>query len=71
MTTHSQLRSPGPPGFLRAWRELIGTTLLPTVPRRRGRKPRVPLHDLLAALTYHVVQGTGTMAEHFTQLLSL
>ncbi len=68
MDTHSQPRSPGPPGFLRAWRELIGTTLMPTVPRRRGRKPRVPLNDLLAALTYHVVQGTGTLAEHFTQL---
>ena len=68
MSTHSQLPSPGPRGFLRAWRELIGTTLMPTVPRRRGRKPRVPLNDLLAALTYHVVQGTGTLAEHFTQL---
>jgi hypothetical protein len=28
----------------------------------------VSLHDLLAALTYHVLQGTGTLAEHFTQL---
>ena len=55
-------------GFLRAWRDLIGATPLPVVPRRRGRKPRVPLNDLLAALTYHVVQGTGTLAEHFTQL---
>jgi len=55
-------------GFLRAWRDLIGATPLPVVPRRRGRKPRVPLNDLLAALTYHVVQGPGTLAEHFTQL---
>jgi hypothetical protein len=75
MSTHSQSQHAAPRGapatnggFLRAWRELIGTTPLPTVPRRRGRKPRVSVHDLLAALTYHVVQGTGTLAEHFTQL---
>ena len=75
MRTHSQPQQSAPRdaattngGFLRAWRELMGTTPLPTVPRRRGRKPRVPLKDLLAALTYHVVQGTGTLAEHFTQL---
>jgi len=40
---------------------------LPTVPPRRGRKPRVPLSHVLVALTYHVLQGTGTLAEHFTQ----
>ena len=34
----------------------------------RGRPPRVPADDLLPALTYHVVQGTGTLAEHFLQL---
>jgi hypothetical protein len=28
----------------------------------------VPLNDLLAALTYHVVQGTGTLSEHFLHL---
>jgi hypothetical protein len=55
-------------GFLRAWHELIGTAGVPTIPRRRGRPPRVPLDDLLPALTYHVVQGTGTLAEHFLQL---
>jgi len=68
MSAHSQARSPGPPGFLRAWRELIGTTAMPTVPRRWERKPRVSLNDLLAALTYHVVPGTGTLAQHFTYL---
>jgi hypothetical protein len=47
---------------------LLGTTAVPTIPRRRGRPPRVPLADLLPALTYHVVQGTGTLAEHFLQL---
>jgi len=69
MSTHSQPRRPAArAGFLHAWDQLVGGSPLPTVPRRRGRKPRVPLHDLLAALTYHVVQGTGTLAEHFTQL---
>lgn len=55
-------------GFLRAWNRLLGSGVLPAVGRRRGRKPRVPLGDVLAALTYHVVQGTGTLSEHFTQL---
>jgi len=31
-------------------------------------KPRVPLADLLPALTYHVLSGAGTLAEHFFQL---
>ena len=72
MNTHSRIqRRPAPAlagGFLRAWDRFVGAARLPTVPRRRGRKPRVPLNDVLAALTYHGVQGTGTLAEHFTQL---
>jgi hypothetical protein len=75
MSTHSPSQQSAPRdaattagGFLRAWRDLLGAQPLPVVPRRRGRKPRVPLNDLLAALLYHVVQGTGTLAEHFTQL---
>ena len=68
MSTHSQSHPSPPRGFLRAWHELIGAAALPTVPNRRGRKPRVPLNDLLATLTYHVVQGHGSLAEHFTQL---
>jgi hypothetical protein len=55
-------------GFLRAWNRLLGAAPVPAVAPRRGRKPRVPLGDVLAALTYHVVQGTGTLSEHFTQL---
>ena len=35
---------------------------------RRGRKPRVPLTQLLPALTWHVMQDTGTLAEHLFQL---
>jgi hypothetical protein len=41
---------------------------MPTLPRRRGRKPRVPLTDLLPALTFHVMSGAGTLADHFFQL---
>ena len=41
---------------------------MPTVPRRRGRKPRVPINQLLQALTFHVTQDAGTLAEHFFEL---
>ena len=35
---------------------------------RRGRKPRVPLTQLLPALTWHAMQETGTLADHLFQL---
>ena len=41
---------------------------MPQLPRRRGRKPRVPLDQVLQALTFHVTQGAGTLAEHFFEL---
>jgi hypothetical protein len=41
---------------------------IPQLPRRRGRKPRVPIDHLLQALTFHVTQGAGTLAEHFFEL---
>jgi len=41
---------------------------MPEVPRRRGRKPRVPLDQILQALTFHVAEGAGTLAEHFFEL---
>ena len=41
---------------------------MPELPRRRGRKPRVPLDQILQALTFHVTQGAGTLAEHFFEL---
>jgi hypothetical protein len=41
---------------------------MPTLPRRRGRKPRVPLDRILQALTFHVAKGAGTLAEHFWEL---
>jgi hypothetical protein len=31
-------------------------------------QPRVPLDHILQALTFHVTQGTGTLAEHFFEL---
>ena len=57
-----------PPGFLEAWGRLIGPRGVPTVAARRGRKPRVPLTQVLPALTYHVMQDAGTLAEHLFQL---
>lgn len=60
--------SKAPAGFLDAWHQLVDVAGLPTLPRRRGRKPRVPLTDLLPALTFHVMSGAGTLAEHFFQL---
>lgn len=72
MSTHSQTQAHSPSetrrGFLAAWDTLVGRRGVPTLPRRRGRKPRVPLTDLLAALTFHVMQGAGTLAEHFAYL---
>lgn len=56
------------PGFLAAWARLVGARGIPAVPRRRGRKPRVPLTELLPALTFHVMQSAGTLAEHFSLL---
>jgi hypothetical protein len=40
----------------------------PQLPVRRGRTPRVPLDQLLSALTFHVMHGAGTLAEHFFEL---
>lgn len=54
-------------GFLDAWHQLIGGWV-PPLPQRRGRKPRVPLPDLLPALTFHTLQPTGTLSQHFQQL---
>jgi DDE family transposase len=54
-------------GFLDAWEQLVGGWI-PPLPQRRGRKPRVPLPDLLPALTFHTLQPTGTLSQHFQQL---
>jgi hypothetical protein len=72
MSTHSQTRDPGPSdppnGFLGAWERLLGARGVPILPRRRGRKPRVPVAQLLPALTFHVMQNAGTLADHLFQL---
>src|SRR5260370_6234395 len=57
-----------PTGFLGAWTDMIGPAWMPTAPRRRGRKPRVPINQLLQALTFHVTQDAGTLAQHFFEL---
>ena len=55
-------------GFLRAWERIVGPRGVPTLRPRRGRKPRVPLGEVLPTLTFHVMQETGTLAEHLFQL---
>jgi len=69
MSTHSQLdQRRSPTGFLGALAEVVGPRGVPLVASRRGRKPRVPVTQLLPALTWHVMQDTGTLAEHLFQL---
>src|ERR1700687_3230087 len=60
-------RSEAGGGFLDAWANMV-PDWMPQVPHRRGRKPRVPLDHILQALTFHVTQGAGTLAEHFFEL---
>jgi hypothetical protein len=67
-TLETLKRSKVPAGFLDAWNRLVADWELPTLPRRRGRKPRVPVRDLLPALTFHVLNQAGTLSEHFAQL---
>lgn len=42
--------------------------MLPVLPNRCGRRPRVPLNKVLPALVFHVMNTAGTLAEHFGQL---
>lgn len=83
MRKHSQSEAPGrrgrragkptppknaPHGFLVAFQQLLGDRALPSVGKRRGRKPRVPLTQILPALIFHFMNGAGTLAQHFFQL---
>lgn len=69
MSTHSQSGDHDESrGFLGAWTRLVGPHGVPMLAPRRGRKPRVPLTEVLPALTFHVMQDTGTLAEHLFQL---
>jgi hypothetical protein len=54
-------------GFLAAWDRLVGAWE-PVMPVRRGRKPRVPVRHLIPALTFHQLQGAGTLGEHAAEL---
>ena len=65
---HPRRRPQASHGFLSAFDELIAPEQLPTVPQRRGRKPRVPLAALLTSLVFHVMNATGTLAEHLAML---
>jgi hypothetical protein len=59
--------TPAPVGFKAAfWQCFDG--VLPTLPKRRGRRPRVALAQVLPALVFHVMNAAGTLAEHFAQL---
>lgn len=68
-STRTSTRSASPPvGFLPAWWQLLGEKSLPVLGPRRGRKPRVPLTQILPALIFHFMNGAGTLAQHFFQL---
>lgn len=55
-------------GFLATWADVVGPRGVPVPTRGRGRPPRVAVTQLLPALTWHVMQDTGTLAEHLFQL---
>lgn len=55
-------------GFRAALAELFGSAPLPTLPKRRGRPPRVPLVALLTSLVFHVMNAAGNLGEHFALL---
>jgi hypothetical protein len=55
-----------PIGFAAAFGECFGA-VLPALPKRRGRRPRVPLAQVLPALVFHVM-NTALLAEHFAQI---
>jgi hypothetical protein len=56
-------------GFHAAFQECFGA-VPPALPKRRGRKPRVPLAKILPALVFHFMSAAGTFAEHFAQLFA-
>ena len=58
-----------PTGFRAAFQECFGA-ILAALPKRRGRKPRVPLTRVLPALVFHFMNAAGTLAEHFAQLFN-
>jgi len=66
---HDDTLAAAPAGFPAAFRECFGT-VLPALPKRRGRRPRVPLAQVLPALVFHFMNAAGTLAGHFAQLFT-
>lgn len=56
-----------PIGFVAAFWQCLGG-VQPALPKRRGRRPRVPLTKVIPALVFHFMSAAGTLAEHFAQL---
>ena len=54
-------------GFQAAFWECFGAVRL-ELPKRRGRRPRVPLAHVLPGLVFHFMNAAGTLAEHFAQI---
>jgi len=54
-------------GFLAAFWECVGPDEF-TLARRRGRRPRVPLSQVLPPLVFHFMSAAGTLSEYFAQL---
>ena len=67
---NSEPQSCGGTGFLAALGERLGPPWQPAVPKRRGRKPRVALFNVVATLIFHCMNSTGTMREHFAMLFA-
>jgi hypothetical protein len=59
----------GSTGFQAAFWESFGAVRL-ALPKRRGRRPRVPLAKVLPGLVFHFMNAAGTLAEHFAQLFA-
>ena len=55
-------------GFFAGVAQLLGAAAWPTLPKRRGPAPRVPLPALLSTLLFHFMNAAGTLSEHFAQL---
>jgi hypothetical protein len=62
-----QCLAAAPVGFAAAFWDCFGAVRL-ALPKRRGRRPRVPLAKVLPALVFHFMNAAGTLAEHFAQL---
>lgn len=57
----------GCPGFLAGFHEAFGSSL-PALPKRRGRRSRVPLAHRLPMLVFHVMNAAGSLPQHGRRL---